>query len=99
MDQPMPAPQGAQPEVQQQPEMGPATKLVVGIHQDMQKLSSMIEGNEDIAPEIKEEFQGLIGAYESLVQKAMNPEAEKPEPAAKGVAPMEAGTADVKPAL
>jgi hypothetical protein len=88
---PAPEPQG---EAQ-----GPATKLVVSIHDDMGKLMQIIQRGNQVPPQVQQRFANLISQYEQLVEEAMGSGEPPAEPEASGPVPMESGNAKTQPAL
>jgi hypothetical protein len=95
-DMPMPP---AAPQAAPKQEQGQASKLVVGIHDQMSQLMSLLENTNAVAPDVKAKFGQLISQYESLVESALGGGAPQEEMPVKGNVPVETGGKDVKPVL
>ena len=76
---------------------GGAGKLLADIHDQMSQLMSAMGQSEQMDPADKEQLASIIDQFQSFAQNlAGAPQAPAPM---KGNLPMEAGTADVRPAL
>lgn len=97
----MPAPKGAP--APQQGEPGGASKLVANIHSQMTELMDLLQQSPAADDQDKQQLAALIQGYQGFVEGlASAPGAQKAPPQAglqPGAVPLEAGAADVRPAL
>lgn len=75
---------------------GGAKQLVTDIHNKLAQLSDLIE---KAAPESSDEMQGVMASFQGLVDGLGQPAAPKAPQPTPGPVPVEAGNANVKPAL
>lgn len=90
------APQAAPP---QAPQGGSATKIVTDINSGLEQLAQMIGGSDAVDDDDKAKLAAVIQGYQAFVQGLGAPAGAKHSPAPGGAAPMEAGTADVRPVM
>lgn len=99
---PAPAPADAQGD---DSSAGGASQIVVGIQDGMAKLNDLMSQSQAVSPEEKQQFGQIMAAYEQFVHQVLGSgPGEKPQgppqgPQAKGQVPMEAGGANVQPAM
>lgn len=84
---------------------GGASQIVVGIQEGMAKLNDLMSQSQAISPEEKQQFGQIMAAYEQFVHQVLGSSGDKQPPGppqgpqAKGQVPMEAGGANVQPAM
>lgn len=94
-----PSPEQGQAPAQEQGG-GSASKLVAGVHTGLMQLQELINGSPAADDGDKQALAQLIQGYTAFVEGLGSAPGQAPQGAPKpGVAPMEAGAADVKPAM